>query len=724
MRARVRTGAGWRVGVPAILLVLAATAGCSTRGGAAAAYPELQPFAGREIEDVSFTGRLDPFDADTLARLTETRATHCRLLGLPFCIPFTDIGEQEEQLSLERVQADVERLTLFYRQSGFFGTRVEVDVEPVDPDVEDAPVQVEFEVNRADPVVLRSLEVEGLEGVIDSAALPSLPSRVGGRFDLGDFLASGDSVLSMMRRRGHAYAEVLRNYSVDTIADAATASLQAIPGPVVRLDSILIRGGEQLGRATVLRQLGIGQGDLLRSSQLQEGQRNLFLLELVQFASVGLAPDSLQVAPDDSTRATVLVQITEGPVHVVEAALGWGSVSCFRTETSWVSRSLGGGARRLGLSGRVSKIGLGGPNSAQVAEGICKAYDDDPFGNELDYRLSADFSRPYFLNPRNQLSVQLFAERLSEPTVFQRSARGGRGTLTRRFRNQDVGTFALGAERTRLDASSAVFCLALLVCQRDDIQQLLAPRWRIGPEASWARDHTNRPLNPTAGYQARTTGAWITPVLGSDLNFVRITGQGALYRELRPGWVAAGQVRLGSFLGTAELGLSGDEDDTGERVIPPDERFFAGGASSVRGFEQNALGPGVWVDDDPEDETNPPEFIPVGGTSVVTASAEVRLPSPVLSRYLRGAVFVDAGAVGELGDLTSELRITPGVGVRIQTPVGPVRLDVAYNPYGAVEGPLYVVSREDDLVRVEETFTRERGFWDRLQFHIAVGQAF
>lgn len=703
--------------------VLLGATGCSTRGGGAEAYPELQPYSGREIEEVTFTGTLAPFDDDTLAQLTETRATHCRLLGLPFCLPFTDIGEQEQHLSLDRVQADAERLTLFYRQSGFFGTRVDVDVEPVDDTLDESPVLVEFGIDRADPVVLRTLEVEGME-VLDSADHPSLPSRVDERFDLGDFLSSGDSVLAALRRHGHAYAEVLRNYSVDTIADVATAGLVAIPGPVVRVDSILIYGGDQLGRSTVIRQLGVREGDLLRSSDLNEGQRNLFLLDLVQFASVAIAPDSLQAAPDDSTRATVLVQITEGPVHVVEAAVGWGSVSCFRTETSWVSRSLGGGARRLGLTGRVSKIGLGGPNAAQVAEGICKAYDEDPFGHELDYRVAADFTRPYFMDPRNHLGVEVFAERLSEPTVFQRTARGGRTTLTRRFRNQDVATFALGAVRTRLDASAAVFCIALLVCQGEDIRQLLAPRWRIGPEASWSRDRSDRVLNPTSGYQLRTTGAWVTPLLGSDLSFIRFSGQGALYREVRPGWIAAGQLRLGSFLGTAELGLTDDDEGAGERVIPPDERFFAGGASSVRGFEQNALGPGVWVDNDPEDETNAPEFVPVGGTSVVTATAELRLPSPFLSRYLRGALFVDAGAVGELGDLTAELRVTPGVGVRIQTPVGPVRLDVAYNPYGAGEGPLYVVSEEEDLLRVEERFTRERGFWDRLQFHVAVGQAF
>lgn len=711
-----------------LLALLLLTASCSARGGAAT-FPEYREFEGREVTDVEFTGTLEPFSADTLEQMVSTQPTRCRLLGLPFCIPFTDIGEVEGHLDLGAMREDVDRIILFYRQSGFFGTRVDAEVDPESRQDDESPVVVTFEVDRADPVILRSLEVDGLEGIIDSAAMPRLPVSVGRRFDLGDFLAAGDTLLLVLARRGHAYAEVLRNYSVDTIADAATAQLVAIPGPVVQVDSIVVEGADQLGRTTVLRQLSFDEGDLLRSSDLQQSQRNLFLLDLVQFASVAVAPDSLQVAPDDSTRATVIVHVTEGPVHVVDAGLGWGSVRCFRSDASWVSRSLGGGARRLAVNGRVSKIGLGGPPSAQVAEGICKAFEDDPYGNELDYRLAAEFTRPYLFNPRNHLSVNAFAERISEPSVYQRTARGGHVSVTRRMMNQDVATLALGAERARIEASDAVFCIGLLVCRSEDIGALLDPRWRIGPSGSWSRDRSDRPIDPREGYLARSTAAWNTPLLGSDLSFVRWSGQASIYREVRPDWVAAGQLRLGTFFGTAALSTPGEDDRVRvreEQVIPPDERFFAGGAGSVRGFSQNALGPGVWVDDDPVDETNNPEFVPVGGTSVATASLELRLPSPFLRQYLRAAAFVDAGAVrtGSILGLTSDWAITPGVGLRIRTPVGPVRIDMAYNPYGAPEAPLFVVSEEGDLLRVEERFRPDRSFLERLHFHIAVGEAF
>lgn len=689
--------------------------------------PDVQPYAGQEIEDLRFTGT-EPFASDTLSEMVETHETRCRFIGLPICIPGTDIGRQEGVVSTSMMEEDANRLALFYRQNGFFGTTIDVEVEPIDPDEESGAVQATFSVRRGDPVILDELVVEGVEEALDPDGVPPLPLEVGNRFDLGEFVASADSLRATLLRRGHAFAEVLRSYSVDTIADVASATLAAFPGPVVRVDSIIVRGGEALGRDAVVRQLNFREGDLLRPADLLESQRNLFLLDIVQLAAVTVAPDTLQAVPGDSSRATVLVQVNQGPVHIVDAAAGWGNVSCFRTQASWTSRSLGGGARRLSVSGQVSKIGLGGPRRAQLAEGICRAYEDDPFGNELDYRVAADFTRPFFISPRNHVTVSAFAERLSEPAAFQRQSRGGRLSVARRFANGDVGTLALAAERTRLDASTAIFCLALLVCQREDIQELLTSRWRNGPEATFLRDRTDNQLDPRRGYNLRGSLRWATPLLASDLDFVRGSAQGAAYRELRPGWVLAGQLRVGSFFGTADLAIGEDAAGSDERIIPPDERFYAGGAASVRGYEQNALGPGVWVRNAPEgdaEEPPPPTFVPVGGTSLATASIELRFPSPLLREYLKGAAFVDAGAVGTgaVWDLTSQWRITPGLGVRLDTPVGPVRLDLAYNPYGAPDAPLLELEG-GDLTRISDSFTRSQSFLQRLQFHIAVGQAF
>jgi outer membrane protein assembly factor BamA len=104
------------------------------------------------------------------------------------------------------------------------------------------------------------------------------------------------------------------------------------------------------------------------------------------------------------------------------------------------------------------------------------------------------------------------------------------------------------------------------------------------------------------------------------------------------------------------------------------------------------------------------------------------MPSPFAADVLRFAAFVDAGQVSAPGAelLTpSGLRFTPGAGARFLTPVGPFRLDVAYNPYPRETGPLYIVDPEQGLLLGSPAYRPESpGFLRRLRVQFALGQAF
>lgn len=700
-------------------------AACAGRFAGGGASPGLERYEGREITRVTIVGA-QPFPADTLARLIETGPTHCSLLGLPICLG--RLGREERRLDVEQLYEDARRLELFFQRSGFFDTRVAPGVIPASGD----GVAVEFAVALGPEIRLATLAVTGIEVLPDAdRVLRRLPIRPGDRFHLGEFASAADTILRALRAEGHAYAVVLRSYDVELATGTAHAALDAVPGPVVVVDSIIVRGATALGRRATLRQLAIRQGDVLRLDRLVESERNLYALELVQFASVGIAPDSLQLTPRDSSTATVLVSVAEGPVHVVDASAGFGSVECFRARTRWVSRSFGGGARRLELLAHVSKIGIGRPLDFGLG-GICAAYRDDPFRDELDYRLSAELTQPWFLSPRNHLTASAWSEQVSEPNVFQRRSSGARVLVSRRLAPRNVLTASAHAEYGRTIASDAIYCLAFIVCDPSSVEDLADARWLNTVSVGWVRDRSNNPVDPSDGHVERLSLTVAPEWLGSDAEFVRGTGELAVYSPLGGDRVGAFRIRVGTFFGTAEV------DRTGRDFLPPQERFYAGGATSVRGFETNAMGPGVYVASegiaDPATgtvlvEADRIRFFPTGGTSLVTMSGELRTPSPFLARLLRLAFFVDAGvlAAGRLRDVTSDdWAVTPGIGARFTTPVGPIRVDIAYNPFPPPRGPLYVPSAEGDtLVRVADDFRLERPGWlRRFQLHLGVGQAF
>jgi outer membrane protein assembly factor BamA len=716
-------GRTWRLLGAACALV---TSACGVRSTVVDLYPGIAEQDGARIDDVRFVDT-EPFRPDTLLTLIETQPSRCNFLGLPICVPFTRLGREEHFLAVGRVHRDVQMLERFYRIAGYFGTRVTPTVE------EDGDgVDVTFTVDRGGAVVLDYVTVTGTEEVMDpDSLLERLPLRQGEIFHLGRFLESSDTVLSGLRRRGHAYAEVLRSFTVDTVDNRAEVEIEAVPGPRVEIDSIIIVGADRLGRRTTMRQLEFRQGELLRSTELVRSQRNLYGIELVSLASVTVAPDSLQLAPEDRTRATVLVSVIEARVNELEAAVGFGTVECLRTDAQWVNRSFGGGARRLSLRGSVSRLGVGEPFAIGAGERVCPAFRGDTTfgGTGFDYRLSADFTQPYFLTTRNQLQLNAFAERQSEPGIYQRQGVGGRAGLSRRMGLRATAGFGVDVEYGSTRASPALFCAAFLVCEPEVIDSLQSARLQTEFGVTYYHDHTDNRLDPSHGRVLRSALAWAPPGLMSDITYLRWTGDAALYRRAGRGRVLALALRAGNFFRTASL-------DPQDNFLPPEERFYAGGATSVRGFERNALGPGVYITDairETEDGDTVPEgdarFVSTGGTSLLIGSAELRMPSPFWSRLLRLVVFVDGGSVGagSLWDFgTLDLKLTPGAGLRMQTPVGPVRMDIGYNPHGRETGPLLFTDLETGAIRrVNDRYRPpDPGFFGRLRVHLGVGHAF
>lgn len=722
--ARPRARGSRRLALLLLALVLSA---CASRGPAAGGpFPRFAEYDGHEIRRVEFAGDLE-LREDSLRRIITTRPSRCRILILPFCIPGTKIGRDRQLLSLRELARDVVRLQLYYRDHGYYGSRIVPDVEPVGEE----RVDVRFAIAPGDRVILRELTVEGAEEVVPPAEMiEAMPLEVGEPFRRSGFLASADSVRSQLLQRGHAYADVLRNYSIDTIADVAEANFVAIPGPLVYVDTIVFQGNERITERTLRGQLTFREGSLLRAAELVRSQRNVYALEMVAFASIELAPDTLQ-HEDAASEATVLVRVVEAPQYLMEASAGFGTVDCFRTGARWLNRNFIGGGRRLEVTGNLSKIGVGEPLDAGLQGGLCSRSRREVFEEKLNYRVAANFQQPRLFATQNQLSVNVHSERYSELDAYLRESTGAQVAVTRALGEQTLVTTIAEVENGRTVGSPIILCIGFETCDEEDLELVQQRRWSNSLSVAAVRDLTRTENFVTRGYNVRGAVDWASPVLGSDNEYLRLVLEGSAHRAVGERIALSAFLRAGRFL-HGSLGLEGG-------YIPPERRFYAGGPNSVRGYSRNALGPTAYVIrmEEPEEGEEPPEetdeprepelrSTATGGTQTIVGSVEVRMPSPWLTDQLRLAAFVDAGHVSapdlDLG--TNGVRVTPGVGVRFMTPVGPIRLDVAYNPHPPEPGPLYAVD-ERRLIRLADEFQPERrSFLNRFRLHFAVGQAF
>ena len=681
----------------------------------------------RVVRGLSFEGNhaIDDYTLSTAIGTSNSswfaRAFPIRLLGL---------GEKRYFNELE-FRRDVIRLLLLYRQSGYMNAVIDTLVRRDGRDV-----YLKFRIYEGDPVRLATLDMLGVDSILDVRRLKrDLPLQEGDPFNRALFQASADTVVSRLKNLGYPYADILRNYDVDVAALRAVATLEALPGPRMRVGQVLITGVEKVDTGTLRRMLSVRAGDRFRQDQLYLTQRDLYGLGMFRSVNVVLADST--PPPGDST-VRVVVRVSEAPRHRIRAGAGYGSLDCFRVQSGWTAYDFLGGARSLDLTGQLSKLGVGVPANSGFKENVCHPLHDDPTSDTANYNATLTLRQPAFLSPRHTASFAIFAERRSEFKAYTRQAVGANLAVTFNARRDVPVTVGYGYSVGRTTADPVVLCERFLLCNASDQAFLLNTRPFGAITISGVRARVNSVLDPSAGSVMQVTLVHASRYVLSDTlyEFNRGELEVAKYYPLSRRSAFAWRIRGGTIL-PQRLSLLGQST----QFVPPDQRFYAGGPNSVRGYARNELGPRVYVTDSiivqgTDTTLRNLRASPTGGNTVVTANLELRVPTPIFPDRVRLGLFVDVGQVWERGDTltaVSGLRVTPGLGLRFITPLGPVRLDAAYNGYPQEPGPLYLLDNTNKSLTAvldpagKQVLYRPQlpgGFWRRVVVQFAVGQAF
>jgi len=693
----------------------------------------------RVVRGLSFVGNraLDDYTLESAIATTKSSAW-----ARYWIVRWLGLGEKRYFNEIE-FRRDVVRLILLYRQSGYMNAVVDTSVRRTARDV-----YATFRIHEGDPVRVARLEVVGLDSIFNVARLKrELPLQVGDPFNRFLMQASADTIVARLRNNGYPYAEVLRNFDSEAGILKAEVELDAQPGPRMRVGEVEIRGLRDVDTSTVRGVTSLRPGNFFKQDALYQTQRDLYGLGVFNSVNVALV-DS--IPPDRLGDSTVrlLVQVAEGARHQVRFGGGYGSVECFRVQSGWAAHDFLGGARTLDLSARVSKLG-GTPKGSTGLNQFC-----NPFGgawkfDTLNYSVGLTLRQPAFLKRSNVGTLGLLAERHSEFTVFTREAVGGNADLTFNARGRLPVTVGYSYSLGRTQASAGVYCSLFRVCDATSQEFLRKSHGFGAATVTIVRDRVNNLLDPSEGRVSTVSLVYASHLIGSDstYEFKRGEFEVAGYHPIGRRTVFAWRVR-GGVIVPRKIVI--DTPQVAVGYVPPDQRFYGGGPNSVRGYGRNELGPRVYVlvsadttsaaaVDTAATRRAGGEKVfrnvqtrPTGGNTAVVANAELRFPSPILASRVRLGLFVDAGQVWERGEeliTVGNLKVTPGVGVRFTTPLGPVRIDAAYNGYATERGPLLYQTSDtaSTITQIRPSYPPVRAsksFWQKIILQFAVGQAF
>ena len=513
---------------------------------------------------------------------------------------------------------DVASLQAFARTQGFADATV-------------GPAEVRFEDDRTRahiviPVVegprvrVAHVDVEGQTLFSTAELLAAIPIVPGDPWNPARIEEGRRGIERLYARRGHhgatADADVTRR-------DREVSVVYRIAeGPQTRIGRILLRGLAVTKEETVRRQLGFEPGDVFDPERLAAARRRLE--RPPAFATVDVGPPRPSPAPF----ADVEVLLAEQKPWRFELGVGYDTAVGLNGYLELSHDNLFGTARSAGI--RITEA-VGG-EAIQRLDHV-----------DLIYR------EPWIPGTPWQGQMELYAE-LSENLGYD---------LQRVGLVAWIGDDLLNPRGTQIFRSQLRYRLegAQVSNVSPDLQaQGIEPSTdRIGsltPVVVW--DFRDDRFNPRRGSLHQVSLETALAALGGNVEFAKAELSTSWFFSWLPPTVFAVSGRLGlatPFGGTQSL--------------PIQDRFFTGGSTSVRGFPENQLGPRDAAGN------------PLGGEALAVLSLEWRFP---LWRWLGGAVFVDAGTVTpEVGDLSfSAFKSGAGAGLRVATPVGPIRFDAAY----------------------------------------------
>ena len=506
-----------------------------------------------------------------------------------------------------------------------------------------------------------------LEGVSDESRRKSFEERLasapGQPFSEVSMGADRAAILTWYFLNGYPRADLKASWEPAGAPGRARVTYTVTEGERHYVRDIITTGLRTTSPKLVAKRITLHPGDPLSPSEQQQIQRTFY--DMGVFARVDTA---IENPAGNTNYKYVLYNFEEANRYTLAAGFG-AQVGRFGTPSSSSVASPGGST---GFSPQVSlnlsRLNFRGLGHTISLQGVY---------SNLQKRGSLSYFAPRFQNVEgrnvtfavlydNTLDVRTFASRRQEASV-QVSQKLSKATTV-------LGRLAY----RRVSVSDVVIPVLL-------VPQLVQPV-RLGVfSVNLAQDRRNDSSNPRSGIYNTADISLATRLLGSQRSFTRVLLRNATYHKVTRRVVFARQTQFGWIAPfSAPAGL------TDVQSVPLPERFFGGGADSLRAVPYNQAGPrDIGEPLVPGGPASPPSGFPLGGNALLFNNLELRFP--LIGANIGGVLFHDMGNVySTISDVSVRFRQRDlndfnymvhavGFGIRYRTPIGPVRGDLAYS---------------------------------------------
>jgi outer membrane protein insertion porin family len=560
-----------------------------------------------KIRSVNFTGNL-LFDDKTLRKQFQLGTT-----------AWYEFLSTKDQYSQQKFSADLETLRSFYLDRGYLNFRVDTTQVAISPDKKSIFITVNL--SEGEVFTVSEVKLSGDLRVPAEQLFPLIQVRAGETFSRRRVTEAHTKLSDRLANEGYAFANINGVPTLDQDKRTVALNFLVDPGRQVYVRRINFSGNTKTRDEVLRREMRQMEAAPVAADKVNRSRVRLQRLGF--FDEVNLES---QPVPGSDDQVDLNVSVKEKPSGNFLAGLGFSQNEGLILSSSVTQENFLGSGKQFSVSFNTSSADTLYAFSYQdpyyTEDGVSRGFQfryrttDSAESNVSDYLrdtllFGVNFGIP--LNEFDRVSLNLDAQRTELKTTTTSP--------------QEVLDFiaAEGGEFTTLELT-----------------------------AGWSHDTRNKAFFPDRGVFQRLSASVVLP--GSDLEFYKLSYKHQLYYPL---------TRSTTLKLNGELAYGDGYGDTED--LPFFEHFFAGGVRSVRGFEDNSLGPRDSSGD------------PFGGNARVVGNVELLFPMPFNAdqKSVRLGAFFDAGNVYADSISVSDLRYSTGLSAMWLSPFGSLVFSVA-----------------------------------------------